>query len=192
MMKAGTAASDPKPLTGRTVFLRRLRVEDVTQDYVDWMNDPDVVRFTESRFAVHTLQSTRDFVAGCRKSSSSVLFGIFEREGSLHVGNIKLGPVNPHHGTADIGLIIGRKSFWGRGIATEAIALVRDHAFGRLGIEKLTAGCYAGNDASCRAFIKAGFVIEGTRRLQCRLEGRRVDVWELGLINPALAAAEKL
>ena len=178
-------------LQGEKVFLRNLIPEDISPAYVDWMNDPEVVQFTESRFRVHSHDSIRAFVETCAAQPSALLLGIFDNQTALHVGNIKIGPVNPHHGTADIGLIIGRKSFWGRGIATEAIALARDHAFGTLGIEKLTAGCYAGNDASCRAFIKSGFAIEGTRRLHCRLECRRVDVFEFGLLNPALYSLAK-
>jgi len=174
----------PLLLEGEAVVLRELLEGDVSQDYVDWMNDPEVVRYTESRFSRHTLESTRQFVTMCRKDENSLLLGIFSREGGLHVGNIKLGPINWYHGSGDIGLIVGRKSSWGKGIATQAISLLAGHAFSTLGLNKITAGCYALNQGSVRAFLKAGFKQEGTREKHVRLEDSRIDVIEFGLVNP--------
>lgn len=174
----------PVRIDGPRIVLRYLRPADVTRDYVDWMNDPEVVRYTESRFSRHDLASVAEFVRSCAESPDSILFGIFLKEGDLHLGNIKLGPVNWHHRLADIGLILGRRSCWGKGIATEAINLLCDHAFGRLSLHKLTAGCYAANAGSAQAFLKAGFVQEGLRREHVMEGSAWQDVIELGRINP--------
>ena len=176
----------PVAMEGRQILLRDLRPGDVTQAYVDWMNDPEVVRFTESRFAPHTIGSIRDFVQGFSESPTSILFGIFSKEEPLHIGNIKLGPVNWHHGLADLALIVGNKNFWGRGIAAEAISLASRYAFDELRLCKLTAGCYADNKASEKAFKKAGFEVEAVRPLHHVCDGRRVDGIELGMLNPAM------
>ncbi|MBY0431841.1 MAG: GNAT family N-acetyltransferase [Rhodospirillales bacterium] len=74
-----------------------------------------------------------------------------------HVGNIKLGPINRHHRRGDIGLLIGERDQWGRGLAAEAIAAMTAYAFAELGLNKVVAGCYAANEGSRRAFLKAGF-----------------------------------
>ncbi|HEY1157453.1 MAG TPA: GNAT family protein, partial [Arthrobacter sp.] len=90
--------------------------------------------------------------------------GIFLREGDRHIGNIKLGPINVHHRRADIGLLVGDRACWGKGYASEAIAILSDFAFGRLGLHRLTAGMYAENEGSARAFEKAGYAREGLLR----------------------------
>ena len=178
----------PVDMEGGQILLRDLRPSDVTQAYVEWMNDPDVVQYTESRFARHTLQTIRDFVQGFSESPTSILFGIFSKEEGLHIGNIKLGPVNWYHGLADLALIVGNKNFWGRGIAAEAIAMATRYAFDELRLCKVTAGCYSTNMASEKTFLKAGFRVEAVRPLHYVCDGLRVDGIEMGMLNPALTS----
>jgi len=167
---------------GRRLDLRPLSPDDVTEAYVRWLNDPETVRFTEARHATHTLESVRAYVAACAAREGDHLLGIFELAGCRHVGNIKIGPVNPRHKSASMGLIIGEKARWGRGYATEAIALAARYAFTALGLHKLTAGVIEGNEGSLRAFEKNGFLREGVRRRQNFCEGRYRDEILLGLL----------
>ncbi|MEI6490951.1 MAG: GNAT family protein [Verrucomicrobiota bacterium] len=170
-------------LVGDKIILRDFRLEDITQDYIDWMNDPVVVQFTESRFHPHSIESISDFVEQCRRSPCDLLLGIFSENDGLHLGNIKLGPINSYHRIADIGLIVGRKTHWGKGVASEAIALVRDYAFQGLALHKVTASFYEGNTGSEKAFLKADFVREGVRNMHVKYEDRWMNVIELGCIN---------
>src|SRR5205814_2669717 len=102
------------------------------------------------------------------------------KDNDQHIGNIKLGPIHWIHRYAEIGLLIGEKSCWGQGYASEAIRLVTTYAFERLNLHKVTAGCYATNVGSVRAFEKAGFVREGVRPRHCFCEGTYVDLILLG------------
>ncbi|GAB4468370.1 MAG: GNAT family protein [Burkholderiaceae bacterium] len=157
------------------VELFGLQPNDVTDEYVAWLNDPAVNRFLESRFVAHTLESTQRFVQAVVDSGDSILFGIRYVPQCRHVGNIKLGPIDRHHLRAEIGLLIGDRTVWGRGIAANAIELAARYAFDALGLLKVTAGCYAGNAGSRRAFEKAGFVVEGIRRRHFLLDGAPED-----------------
>jgi RimJ/RimL family protein N-acetyltransferase len=148
------------------VALRDLRPDDVGSAYLRWMTDPAVVRYLESRFAVHTEASLRAWVVEQAARDDTLLLAIVERDGGRHVGNIKVGPLAAHHGTADVGLLIGERDVWGRGYATAAIRQATDLAWDRLGARKLTASCYSGNAASARAFLRAGWVDEGRRPAQ--------------------------
>lgn len=172
------------------IFLRKLRPEDVTQAYVGWMNDPEVVQFTESRFSSHTMTSIREFVQACQGGPDILLLGIFESASELHIGNIKLGPINRRHLLGDIGIILGRREFWGKGIATEAVSLLRDYAFSVMGLHKLTAGCYSTNLGSAKAFEKAGFALEGRRPKHSRAGNEWVDVLEFGCLNSGALVLE--
>jgi len=171
-------------LIGKRIILQDLKIDDITTDYVDWMNDQSVVKFTESRFQKHTFESTCSYVFQLHKSQDNILFGIFDINNRLHLGNIKIGPIDTYHSIADIGLIVGRKSYWGRGIATETIKLISDYAFEVLKIHKLTASCYENNEGSKKAFLKAGYQQEGIRKKHCRNGVKWVDKYDFGLINP--------
>ena len=102
-----------------------------------------------------------------------------------HIGNIKLGPIDWNHRFGDIGIIIGAKDCWGKSYAAESIRLLADHAFGILKMHKLTAGCYAINEAGIKAFIKAGSSAKGVAVASTGRDGRYIDLIYLGLINPA-------
>jgi len=168
--------------TTETIELFVLEADHVGDAYVAWLNDPEVGRFLESRFADHDLASTRAFVADMLASDNNLFLGIRSRELDRHVGNIKLGPIDRHHGTAEIGLMIGDRDAWGRGIATAAIGAVAEIARDELGLRKVTAGCYARNVASERAFMRCGFAIEGRRPAQVVCEGETDDLVVMGRV----------
>ena len=174
-------------IDGRSIRLRTLRESDVGPAYVRWMNDPEVVRYTESRFTTHTPDGLRRYVAGMRDDPNSLFLAIVLRAGERHIGNIKLGPIDWNHGAGDIGLVIGEKDCWGKGYATEAIGTLASHAFASLGLATLSAGVYAPNVGCIKAFERAGFTRESVQRARCRLGDERVDVVLLGRVRTAVA-----
>lgn len=162
-------------IKGQRIFLRQLVEEDVGEDYLGWMQDPLVTRYLESRDQTQTLDTLRAFVRNLNSSPRDYLFGIFLVQGDEHIGNIKIGSIREPHRSADLGLIVGRRSAWGKGYGTEAIALATRHAFEQLGLNKLWAGMYAENLGSYRAFIKAGYREVGRFRQHILFNGRYID-----------------
>lgn len=164
------------------LLLRELAVEDVSSAYVEWLNDPEVSRFLETRHHQQDEASVRAFVKAVAAREEEFLFGMFLREEGRHIGNIKVGPVRAIHQSADVSLFLGDRAVWGRGLAAEAIAALSRYAFQALEIRKLSASMYAANEGSRRAFLKAGFQPEGVRRAHGDLDGTRSDIIELGLL----------
>jgi RimJ/RimL family protein N-acetyltransferase len=80
---------------------------------------------------------------------------------------------------------------WGRGIGHRAIALVCRFAFQQLNLNRLTAGCYARNIGSARAFEKAGFKREGLLPAHWFCDGEYVDEILLGLSNSEWGARQR-
>ena len=149
-------------LKSQRIVLRSLQASDINSTYLGWLNDPLVSQYLETRFVPQTLDSIQAYWESNRDNPLSPWFAICSRSDNLHIGNIKLGPINWIHRKADLGLFIGNRTFWGQGYATEAIALLRDWAFRELDLQKLNAGVYACNPASRRAFEKSGFEIAGS------------------------------
>lgn len=159
-----------------------LKVDDVTEHYVAWLNNSQVNRYLESRFEHHTLASTRSFVNDCVSSEHKLLFGIRYREQSgRHVGNIKL-EIDMRHKLAEVGILIGEEDVHGKGVATDAIRAVARIAREDLKLRKLSAGCYASNIGSERAFVKAGFEVEGHRKEHVLSDGKPENLTLMGLI----------
>lgn len=63
----------------------------------------------------------------------------------------------------------------GRGIASDAVALLSRWAFDQLHLERLQLSIHPGNEASKRVAAKAGYEYEGTLRSTKVIRGRRVD-----------------
>ena len=155
-------------LDGEKIYLRPVVSEDATADYVGWLNDPEVNQYLESRFTKHTKKSVCKYIEGINADPSNHFFAIVEKEFGKHIGNIKLGPVNAVHSIGDVGLMIGDKNIWGKGYGTEAIKLITDYGLNTLGLHKVTAGAYASNPGSIRAFLKVGFIEEGRKKAHFR------------------------
>lgn len=174
MRKDGRAIGPGELLRGDRVGLRLVTLDDVSDRYVGWLRDPEVHKYLETRFSEQTLESVRGFVASMVESPHSYLFAIVENGSGTHVGNVKIGPVNPHHAFADVSYFLGERASWGKGYGTEAVRLVTRFGFERLGLHRCQAGLYASNIGSQRVLEKAGYTYEGRLAKQLRLG----DAWE--------------
>lgn len=172
-------------IQGNHIFLRRLAPRDAGPAYLRWLRDPAVNAFLEVRFdPPGSVGELRALIRKTNHDPRTLLLGIFERRGGRHIGNIKLGPINRRHRTAEIGFLIGEKKEWGKGFASSSIRLVCDHAFQKLGLIKITAGCYLNNRGSQRALRHAGFCREGRLIRQWQCGRNRVDGLIFGKLNP--------
>ena len=151
-------------LQGKRVGLRPVELDDCTETYLAWLQDPEVNRYLETRWSPQSIDTIRDFVTSVRASSHSYLFAIIYQ--GLHVGNIKIGPIHPIYKYADISYFVGERSSWGKGIASEAIALITDFAFRTLKLNRIQAGFFDQNRGSEKVLIKNGFVKEAVFRKQ--------------------------
>ena len=145
------------------LFLKKLDPKkDITKKYQKWMNDPEVHKYTEQRYKKHSLKDIRKFVKEKNKSKTEFLFGIFLKKNKIlnHIGNIKLGPINFIHKTAETSYFLGEKDLWGKGYTTIAIKKIINIARGKK-LKKLKAGLYEMNKDSKKVLEKNGFILEG-------------------------------
>ena len=169
-------------INGSRLYLKELTIKDISEKYILWLNDPEVNQFLESRFSKHTLENVQKFVEGARQSESTILLGIFVKDKMKHIGNIKIDQINIYHQHMSVGLMIGDKSEWGNGYATESIRMITKFAFEKLNISKISAGCYESNIGSKAAFEKSGYQVEGLLRSHVKLINCREGVWKMGYL----------
>jgi RimJ/RimL family protein N-acetyltransferase len=72
---------------------------------------------------------------------------------------------------------------WGQGYATEAAKAVLRWAFDTLDLNRVQAEADTRNLASARVLEKLGFVLEGTLREDCVVNGDVSDSWVYGLLR---------
>ena len=57
------ATGHPLLLRGHRVVLAPFQATDITETYLDWLNDPAVVRFSNQRFVRHDHTSSERYLA---------------------------------------------------------------------------------------------------------------------------------
>ncbi len=169
-------------IQGERIYLRKIKLSDVNEDYLKWMNNKKVTQFLESRFSEQTLDSIKEYVKKTSDSKGSMLLAIVVKKDEKHIGNIRL-TIDSNHKIGEIGIMIGDKDCWGKAYGTEAIKLLIGYAFNTLNLHRLTAYIYAPNLGSINAFKKSGFEEEGTKREVRICNGKYVDEKILGIVN---------
>lgn len=171
-------------INGTRIFLREVRLTDVNETYYKWMNTPEITQYLESRFFPQSIENISDFVKEQIENQRVVFLAICLNENELHIGNIKLGPIDWVHRFAEVGIMIGDKASWGKGYGNEAIGLVKTYAFKTLNLHRLVANCYQVNQGAIKAFQKNGFEIEGVWKKHHFCNGKYTDAILLGILNP--------
>lgn len=141
---------------GRTVILRNISPEEVSIEYVHWLNDPLITKYLEVRRTQVTLDTQKVFIDQINKSTDTYIFGIFVH-GNQMVGTTKLGPIDSDSRTGDIGILIGDSNYWQKGVATEAIQILCDAFKSAHLLKKVSAGAAETNIGSIKAFENNGF-----------------------------------
>ena len=170
-------------LVGTQCYLRPFGPSDCSDDYIGWLNDPDVTRYLETGRSRSTRESVQRYLARFWHGDTDYLFAIMDRATDRHIGTVTLNNMHRHHRTANTGLMIGCKDYWGKGYAFNAWTLLLSHAFEQWGLHKVTAGVLRGNVACQRVLQKLGFQLEGTLRQQHLVEGVYHDALKFGLLS---------
>lgn len=122
---------------------------------------------------------TRAFIEGDRASGGIDALGIYV-DGS-YVGGIGLRP-DVQHGDAELGYWIG-SAHEGRGLVTRACRALVDHAFGDLGLHRVTIRVAPENGRSRAIPERLGFTEEGLMREAGRTALGYQDLVVYGLLD---------
>lgn len=150
------------------IVIRPFKFTDVTEDYFDWMNDREVTRFLGAAGKSQSMTSLYSYVSKVLTDIDTLFYAV-EADGR-HVGNLKL-VIQREHGKGIISIMIGDRSLWGKGVASEAVRQAVELAFNVLGLRKLEAGMLQPNIGSFRVFQKNGFAVDGVHLRDRYLEG---------------------
>lgn len=144
-------------LRTKRLELRPVRDEDIDR-ILEYRNLPEV-----THWLLRTEVEPASFRAAWRRAAEDpddhsvavTLDGLVIGTVSLELVDGMGQPGLPPRTEAQLGYIFDPAQS-GRGYATEAVAAVVAHAFERLGVRRITAGCFADNLASVRVLEKIG------------------------------------
>ena len=158
---------------GERIYFRTLSFTDVSIEYQSWLTDPEINFFLETRGA--TIKELKKYIKKYNDDPDYLLFGVFDKENNIHIGNVNLAPIEWEKKTAGFGILLGKKSYWGKGIGTEMTKLTIDYAFNKLGLVQVTLGTMFKNKRPQRTFEKAGFIATGAGKRKIKKTGEYYD-----------------
>lgn len=161
-------------LSGNKVLLKPFSTSDINDTYIGWLNDPNVVRFSNQRFLRHNRESCLRYQASF-EGTGNLFMSIRRLSDDRPIGTIT-AYVARHHGTVDVGIMIGDQSVWGMGYGQDAWGAMTNWLLGREDIRKLTAGTLACNFGMIRLMERSCMSLEAVRKAQEIVEGRPVDM----------------
>jgi RimJ/RimL family protein N-acetyltransferase len=163
------------------VMLRPLELEDTDTMYA-WHLDYELDIYSSwGRRRSRALFAKRCEERILEPADDYVQFGVVY--GGKLVGRIELALIDLEQRRASVGLIIGDRSVWGRGIATRALQMMIDYAFTVANLEKVCAEVYGFNVRSQRLMEAAGMQKEGVLRQHELHNGGRQDMHVYGVLK---------
>ena len=157
-----------------------LQVEQVTQSYVDWYSNKEVVRYSDNQYRKFSFDGQCSYVQSCLQNEDVNLYGIFDN--TSHIGNIIINGLSSHHRKAELSYFIGETNYWGKGVASFAVEKMIQISKEEFSLNKLYAGIASGNIGSGKVLEKNGFIIEGTRKQHLFYGGEFFDQIDYGLL----------
>jgi RimJ/RimL family protein N-acetyltransferase len=159
-----------QPLDGTKVSLRTFQERDITPAYICWLNDPQVVRYSNQRFRAHSMDSCRAYMESFVGSDN--MFIAIYHEGAF-IGTMT-AYCSAVHGTCDIGLLIS-PNVQGKGLGKDAWGTLMAHLLAT-GTRKVTGGTLRCNEAMVRIMQRSGMQADGVRAGQELVDGVAHDM----------------
>lgn len=161
-------------LRGAKVLVRPFTEVDITESYIGWLNDPTVVQFSNQRFIRHDRDSCKRYLATFA-DSLNVFMSVHLLSDDRPIGTMT-AYVSRHHGTVDVGIMIGDKSVWGLGYGQDSWNVMTNWLLQREDIRKLTAGTLACNYGMIKVIANSGMKLEAVRKAQEIVDGQPMDI----------------
>lgn len=137
-----------------------------------WINDPEVVREIKLNLGATRRQEEAWFDRIEARQDGEFVWAILD-ESARHIGFIALRGIDWRQRCAGGGLLVGDRSAWGKGYATDAVRTRTRFAFETLNLHRVEG--HTTNPAMRRVYEKCGYQYEGLLRQRAWREGRWQD-----------------
>lgn len=160
-------------LNGQKVTLRPPDETDAAR-FVAWFADQEVTRYLGTAFPPH-IDQEKEWMKKVGEAKD-VVWWVIEAEGEA-IGASGIHAIDWINSHGITGTVIGEKSKWRKGYASEAVALRTEYAFRQLNLHKLNTTVFMDNEASKKALMKSGYRQIGVEKEHFWRDGRWHDHW---------------
>ncbi len=156
-----------------------------------WDIDPEVQAFMPEPFnEVQDIEEQYKYIEECEADEEGCYWSIETKNGTT-IGTVALTEINEYHKIANLGIVIGDKNHWGKGVATEVITAIVAHAFEQLHLCRISAEVEEGNVGMIKVFKKVGFKQDGLLESARLKNTKRINVHHFGFVKPSCKVKSK-
>lgn len=170
-------------LQGKRVRLRGISRDDLTR-FWEFNNDllVELAGGGDPPFPQSLARLQAEFDQDAAKGGRDRTVFAIEADGKC-IGGCGLFPPEATARTAEMGIAIGDKEYWGKGYGRESVLLLLRYAFRHLNYRKVWLRVHARNERAARAYRACGFVEEGRQRAHVWSDGAYDDLILMGALR---------
>ena len=127
----------------------------------EMVNDPEGNDLTGTS-AEFTYDQIEQWCVSRNEQDERVDLAIIENSTGEYAGEAVLNEYRVDQNSANFRIALRGPAWYGRGLGTEATALIVEHGLSTIGLDRITLDVLARNPRAVRAYEKAGFVRTGT------------------------------
>ena len=156
--------NDVKFIEGDGIYFREPRLSDLNFNWYNWLNDNEVTRFQNKGIFPNSIEKQTSYFNYITNSSKDVLFSIIEKENNIHIGCVGLHKIDWISRSAELGIIIGEKDYWGKKFGSQSWKMISDYGFKSLNLHRISSIIIENNKSSEKCAINSGYKKEGKMR----------------------------
>ena len=178
-------------ITSERLRLRAAEKADIPM-FIRWISDPEVTEHLLLRLPMSLAEEEIWFENMIARPAAEHVFVIEARippseAGAealwLPIGNTSFISILEIDRCAEIGIMLGEKSWWNKGYGTETMRTMLRHGFETLNLHRIWLQVYANNQRGMRAYEKAGFRREGIYREGHYQAGKYHDIILMSILR---------
>lgn len=156
--------------------LRKMQMRDAADIYA-WASDPLVSRYVlwDSHKSIADSRNYIRYIRRLYRQGLPSSWAMVLKETGGVIGTVGFMWYSSVNQSAEVGYSMSR-SYWNRGLMTEALSAVLAFGFDRLGLHRVEAQFDVRNPASGKVMEKCGMRCEGVLRDRIRNKGEFIDV----------------
>ncbi len=171
-------------LAGEKVRLIAVDAERDSKLFAGWRNNSEYLRLMDADVALHfSIEKMKKWMEENELSDEVAFFMIKRKEDDQIIGEIGLSGFQGKHSNAFVGISIGDPENWGKGFGTEAMKVILRYGFSILNLHHISLTVFEYNPRGVRSYEKAGFKLEGVQRQFLHRDGRRWDMYRMGILR---------
>jgi RimJ/RimL family protein N-acetyltransferase len=172
--------------SGEHVRLAAIEPEKDAGLLAAWQRDSEYARLLNSDpVRLWSAGQTREWLEKQQEGDSfeGVNFMIRTLDEDKAIGFVELDGISFHNGNSWVGIGIGEREYWDKGLGTEVMQIIARYAFDELGLHRLSLNVFGYNSRAIRVYEKAGYKIEGRVAEAVHRGGKRWDIIFMGLLR---------